>query len=67
MEVKSVKIKVLYTDMVEGKMKRERQEFDNIIDYTTWIIFNEHERPWLTIESVDMVITVKEEDKENDE
>ena len=61
MEVKNVKIKVLYTDMVEGKMKRERQEFDNIIDYTTWIIFNEHERPWLTIKSVDMVITVKEE------
>lgn len=67
MEVKNVKIKVLYTDMIEGKLKRGTEEFDNIIDYTTWIIFNEHERPWLTIESVDMVITVKEESKENDE
>lgn len=64
MEIKGVKIKVFYTDIVEGKMKRERQEFDNIIDYTTWIIFNEHERPWLTIESVNLSITVKEENKD---
>lgn len=66
MGIKGVKIKVSYTDIVNNKLQRYKIEFENIIDYTTWIIFNEHEKPWLTIESVDLSITLKEENKDDE-
>lgn len=66
MGIKGVKIKVSYTDIVNKKLQRYKIEFENIIDYTTWIIFNEHKKPWLTIESVDLSITLKEENKDDE-